>query len=535
MVQVGVARVQLEAVRWLLDVDEQTPLVDYRGARNGDLAVCLVPSLVLPGRRRRRRSRSMEEAEAVRASGDGHRGTAVIHAKDEEIEHFEMEEDDYEDLADAPPGSGLALMVHLKHATGLPQRLVAPARSLYVSFRFPSAFLLDSNGGSSSGIAARSSRSSSSKCSSGDSSSRRSEVIRSARVPLPGGHERLCAPIEWSHTLELAVTPALVDFAATAALVLEVWLSVDPPGPWNTATTRNADGRRPMDEYGSDNHRTRHHHRVDGDYDSEDSGEEGHGGYYRDSLSDGSGRGFDSEESGSDSDEGLPPHGIAVMRNQPTALQQRRRERQWQRQRQGNEQQGVDEKSHDPASSSGKRGSRGSASSSPPHSPSRNAITNFADRTSEQQHQQSQSQGGPTAAEYAAVVAEAEHLRAENASLSAQLEDALKLIATMQDAEAQRNREAAASNDSADINRRSSGSSGSSNDRPSCNSEGAPVGNSAVALALPNPAPLSVAGKSARSRSRERAAAAAARLRLGDAQTLDREFNGTPSSDLPAE
>ena len=499
---------QLEAVRWLLDVDEQTPLVDYRGARNGDLAVCLVPSLVLPGRRRRPRKDGDEGAPE-----DGY-----CDAEDQE-QASDMGEDDYEDLADAPPGSGLALMVHLKRASSLPQRLVAPARSLYVSFRFPSAFLLENSSGSSNSSRNNLAASSSSERGS-NSSSRRSEVVRSARVPLPGGHKHLCAPIEWAHTLELAVTPALVDFAATAALALEVWLSVDPPGPWTTDTSANAESG--SGGQGSGSH-DRGSHRMDGygqsyggshdDYDSEDDfGEEGARHYYRDSLSDGSGHGNDSEESGSDSDEGLPPHGIAVMRNQPTAEQQRRRERQWQRQRQESEQ-GADDASH-----------RHGSSSSPPHSPLRSTNTNFATRTVEQKQQQQQ---GPTAAEYAAVVAEAEQLRAENATLSVQLEDALKLIAAMQDAEAKRNREAATSESSGDGGINGDGD----NDQPSPSPEDiAGATSAAAALALPNPAPLAVAvGKSARSRSRERVAAAAARLRLGDAQTLDREFNGAPS------
>ena len=39
----GAAHIQLEAIRYLLDVNEATPLVDYKGQSQGELLVSLVP------------------------------------------------------------------------------------------------------------------------------------------------------------------------------------------------------------------------------------------------------------------------------------------------------------------------------------------------------------------------------------------------------------------------------------------------------------------------------------------------------------
>lgn len=39
----GTARIQLEAIAYLLDVDEATPLVDYKGQSQGELLVSVVP------------------------------------------------------------------------------------------------------------------------------------------------------------------------------------------------------------------------------------------------------------------------------------------------------------------------------------------------------------------------------------------------------------------------------------------------------------------------------------------------------------
>ena len=41
---IGVSRIQLEPLRYLLDVDEWTPLVDYRGQSQGELLVKMVPA-----------------------------------------------------------------------------------------------------------------------------------------------------------------------------------------------------------------------------------------------------------------------------------------------------------------------------------------------------------------------------------------------------------------------------------------------------------------------------------------------------------
>jgi hypothetical protein len=455
-----VARVQLEAVRWLLDFDEQTPLVDYRGVRTGDLAVRLVPALVLPG------ATTGATAAADIAFLPKGRPDDGNYPDDDSVAASALDADgwpamgEYEDLADAPPGSGLNLTVQLRHASGLPRRLLAPARSLYVSFRFPTAFLPSSSSSISSRLHTRD-----------------NEVVRTARVPLPGGHGNLCAPIRTAHTLQLAVTPALVDFAATAALAFEVWLSVDPPGPWAetsaSGSSRNREGGAsgvPTGYRSSD--RGLLFEGGSGDFDSEDSGEDA-GSF---GVAQGH-RGRSSSESGSDNDEGLPPHGIAVVRNQPTARQQRRRQRQWQRQRQEGEH-----------AFHGNGGWEGSPS--PPHSPPSGGSF-------------SAGQQPPTAAEYAAVVADAARLRAENAALLAQLERALQLVAT---------RDAQASS--------SNSTTGAAAVRAAAELEEAP----GRAATLPTPAPV-VVGKSARSRSRERTAA---RLRLGDAQSLDRDLNGAP-------
>ena len=41
----GVARLQLEAIKYMLDVDEATPLVDYKGSSFGEIMVSMNPSV----------------------------------------------------------------------------------------------------------------------------------------------------------------------------------------------------------------------------------------------------------------------------------------------------------------------------------------------------------------------------------------------------------------------------------------------------------------------------------------------------------
>ena len=93
-VLIGVARLQLEAVKYLLDVEEATPLVDYRGVCGGELLVSMVPRV-----------------------GEG--------------------EDDVEDLSEVID-SILFIQIAIKGVRGLPVHKYSPDvyKSLYVKYRF---------------------------------------------------------------------------------------------------------------------------------------------------------------------------------------------------------------------------------------------------------------------------------------------------------------------------------------------------------------------------------------------------------------
>ena len=95
----GIARMQLEAMKYMLDVEEATPLVDYKGTSEGELLVGLTPMI-----------------------GGGGEGE-------------EEEEEDIEDLEEII-GKKLSIEVDVKSCRGLPGNLLAQYKSMYVQFRF---------------------------------------------------------------------------------------------------------------------------------------------------------------------------------------------------------------------------------------------------------------------------------------------------------------------------------------------------------------------------------------------------------------
>mmetsp|Transcript_46333 Transcript_46333/g.79913 ORF Transcript_46333/g.79913 Transcript_46333/m.79913 type:complete len:1029 (-) Transcript_46333:99-3185(-) len=95
---IGVARFQLEAVRYLLDIDEASQLIDYKGSNQGELLVQIVPV------------------------DDG----------DEDVA-------DLEDISEMM-GRSLKLSIVLRAARGLPQNVVQKYKSAFVKFDF---FLTD--------------------------------------------------------------------------------------------------------------------------------------------------------------------------------------------------------------------------------------------------------------------------------------------------------------------------------------------------------------------------------------------------------
>lgn len=225
---VGVAYLQLEAVRWLLDMKETTPLVDYRGQSQGEVSVELVPYL----------------------------------------SNISGEEVEYEDLAEVPTEEAmLELEVNLISAQSLPRKFITPSRSCYLSFKFPTKHITDktnNSGNSNKG---------------GSKGSDETLIMRTPRMPLTTQNPS----INHTQRLSLNLTPDLVEYLTTSAISFEVWVSVDPPGNWV-----NVDEQEDDEEY------------IDSDDDSDD--------------------------------EGIPAHGIAMVRSQGG---QRKREREWQLQRQG--------------------------------------------------------------------------------------------------------------------------------------------------------------------------------------------------------
>ena len=111
--------------------------------------------------------------------------------------------EDLEDLSEMQ-GQTLDLQVSLQSARGLPQRIVAQSKSLYIAFNFFA----------------------------------QSEPIRSPRVALTSINPK----IDYTGLLSEIVTPEFVEFTSSAALVFEVWASVEDPGDWpdpSTAPTPN--------------------------------------------------------------------------------------------------------------------------------------------------------------------------------------------------------------------------------------------------------------------------------------------------------
>ena len=232
---VGVGRLQLEAVRYLLDSDEATPLMDYKGAKQGDLLV---------------KVQTLFSEDLLLAD----------------------EDEDFEDLAELPLGSQVDLHIDLVACRGLPRKLlVCGARSLYVAFRFPTALLAASGAD--------------------PPAKRASELVRSPRVPLVAVGESSQVPIGARHVLPLSVSAALVEYTSSAALGFEVWVSMDPPGEFEACLEL----------------------------------EEG--------LDEAAGASYDSEDDDDSDDEGIAPHGIAMVKP-PRGQHAAARERQWQRDRQ---------------------------------------------------------------------------------------------------------------------------------------------------------------------------------------------------------
>ena len=94
----GVARLQLEALKYMLDVDEATPLVDYKGSSFGEILVEMVPEVV---------------------AGQG------------------IEGEDVEDLEEVV-GKNLSINVRVKGLRGLPMGLLKGSayKSVYAKYRF---------------------------------------------------------------------------------------------------------------------------------------------------------------------------------------------------------------------------------------------------------------------------------------------------------------------------------------------------------------------------------------------------------------
>ncbi|GMH87406.1 hypothetical protein TL16_g10846 [Triparma laevis f. inornata] len=94
----GVARLQLEALKYMLDVDEATPLVDYKGSSFGEILVEMVPEM---------------------GEGQGVQG------------------EDVEDLEEVV-GKNLGIGVRVKGLRGLPMGLLKGSayKSVYVKYRF---------------------------------------------------------------------------------------------------------------------------------------------------------------------------------------------------------------------------------------------------------------------------------------------------------------------------------------------------------------------------------------------------------------
>ena len=109
----GIARLQLEAVKYFLDVEEATPLVDYKGASEGELLVGLTPSV---------------DGEGVKGGNDGGND-------DDDGDGSESDDSDIEDLAEIV-GKTIHITVSIKSLRGLPTDLLQQFNSLYVQFRF---------------------------------------------------------------------------------------------------------------------------------------------------------------------------------------------------------------------------------------------------------------------------------------------------------------------------------------------------------------------------------------------------------------
>ena len=92
----GVARLQLEAIKYMLDVDESTPLVDYKGSSFGEIMVEMVPSM----------------------RGEG-------------------EDDEVEDLGEVL-GEKIKISIEVKGLRGLPMSLLKNTsyKKVYVKYRF---------------------------------------------------------------------------------------------------------------------------------------------------------------------------------------------------------------------------------------------------------------------------------------------------------------------------------------------------------------------------------------------------------------
>jgi len=143
---VGVARFQLEAVRYLLDIDEATPLIDYKGSNQGELLVKILPN--------------------------------------------EDEDDEIADLEDVSEmmGKSLKLDITIKSARGLPQNMVQEYKTVFAKFDF---FLTDS-------------------------------PFCTPHFPLTSINPTL----DHTFTVEQVVTPEFVEYVSSAALTLELWVSV---------------------------------------------------------------------------------------------------------------------------------------------------------------------------------------------------------------------------------------------------------------------------------------------------------------------
>jgi len=346
---VGVAYLQLEAVRWLLDMNEVTPLVDYKGHKQGDIMAELVPILI-------NTSTTTPIQQQQQNEDNSNSKTTCL--------ENQIVSEEYEDLADVPSiTTSLDIAVTLHSAQALARKFITPSRSCYVSFRFPRKYLRSSSDGG---------------CNTDDKGL---ISMRSPRVPLTTN-----APtIHHTELLHLNISKELIEYLTSSAISFELWVSVDPPGPWSESendTFLKKEGNKKLRRGNNGDNNEGDDNDNDDDNDS-----------FGDSDSD---------------DEGIPPHGIAVVRNQ--GLGQRKREREWQLQRQENSQQ------QQPSSSS---------SVMSPH---------LNIREEQQQRQQSLENENTNEhipiEDYNRLQSKVITLEEENKSLKEQLEHAMNLIAS---------------------------------------------------------------------------------------------------------